>query len=89
MSKFITLTASGLVKTGTGTIQAINITKAGDAAATVIIYDNTSAAGTQVFNAVGAISQSFIQGITGATVSNGIFVAITGTTLPQVQVIYE
>lgn len=90
MAKAAIITASGAVKAGAGTIEAVNIVKAGDATATVIVYDNPSAAsGTILFQATGVISGSFIQGLSGVVAATGIYCAVTGSTVPQVQVIYQ
>lgn len=97
MAKSASLSASGLVKSGTGNIYKINITKPGDATATVNIYDNTTNSGTIVFTATGSAAGSMLansydmssDGTQGTIFVNGCYVAITGTTQPIVNVIYD
>lgn len=97
MAKTAVLTASGLVKTGVGAVYKINLTKTGSADATVDLFDNTTNSGTKIFSAAGSTVGSNmlpgsydLQGDTeGATVQNGIYVAIAGTTAPIVQVVYD
>jgi hypothetical protein len=91
---FTALTAGSVVKGGNGYLQIVNITGAGDAAASVTIYDNPSAAtGNILFAGKGASTGSYIQtaGVStpGVPATIGMFIVIAGTTSPTVQIIYE
>lgn len=70
--------ASALVKTGPGKLHSVNLAAAGDAA-TAIVYDNTSAAGTIIckLSAAANTSESHVLDVSFGT---GLYVALTGTT---------
>jgi hypothetical protein len=97
MAKSASLTASGLVKTGTGNLYKINITKPGDATASVTLYDNTSGSGTIIFQASGSASGAMLansydmssDGTQGTIFVAGCYAVFTGATLPILNVIYD
>ena len=91
---FSTTTAGTSIRSNNGYLQIVNITGAGDAAAVVSIYDNpTAAAGPLLFQAKGTVTGAFVQtaGVSapGVAASAGLFIVITATTSPVVQVIWE
>jgi hypothetical protein len=84
---FANVTADVLVKTGPGSLVAVLLTAAGDTA-TVILYDNTSAAGVKLCTLSAVTLTSAIWTPSAAqVVSLGIFADVSGTT-PQVTVLY-
>lgn len=92
MANTLVLTASGVVKAGSGSLYAVNVTKAGTGASAVTVYDNASTnSGNKLFDGDGLSQQSFqMQGPTrGVNASQGIYVALAGTTAPTVVVVYE
>jgi hypothetical protein len=90
-AKYAYLTASGLVKTGAGELGQINITKAGDATAVVTVYDNTAASGTKIAEFTGAVygGFDFQLGDDGTNFGTGLYVALSGTTVPVVSITYN
>lgn len=75
------LTTSGQVYTGRGTLNAVTVLTDGTNAATVTLYDNTSAAGTVIFKALipgasGSASDAYNLAI---RCQNGIYASISGT----------
>lgn len=58
MAHSITLTANGVVKSGSGTLHVVNVTKA--TAGALQVYDNpTTNSGTLLFDGDGTTSQSY------------------------------
>lgn len=89
MAKSTFITASGIVRpTGGGYIHSVNICKAGSADAVVTVYDNNTASGTKLIEISGAVTGTFILSPNNefVTYANGLYVAISGTTAPTVQV---
>jgi len=80
-------TTAGAALTGSGALVAVNICAGADAA-TVTLYDNTAGSGTVICKlGVGiGLSASFCPA-SPISVTNGIYVALTGTT-PQINVAY-
>jgi hypothetical protein len=63
-----------------GTFCGVEIISDGTNDATVVVYDNaSSASGTEVFKGKVAAANNFGGGFTYSTVSNGIYVDVTGT----------
>jgi hypothetical protein len=92
MAKTVVLTASGVIKAGSGKLFTVNITSPATGAGSVIIYDNPSAAsGTQLFNGNGLTTQSFNMQSPGegVTASTGMYCALAGTTNATVVAVYE
>lgn len=85
--------ASGVIKAGSGQIYHIHVTKVGTGASSVTIYDNPSAAsGTILWQGDGLGSQDFdcTNGSgTGTPATNGLYIALAGTTAPTVVVSYD
>ena len=77
--------ANALILTGPGVIHSVNLAAAADAA-TAIVYDNTSAAGTIVCKLSAELTGS-ASTVLDCAVSTGIYVAVTGTT-PSVTVTF-
>jgi hypothetical protein len=76
------LTADGLLHTGKGILAGVQIITDGVNDATVIIYDNTSAAGNEVFKQVvtgtdDSIPYTLPDG--GVRCDNGIYIDVAGT----------
>lgn len=92
MAKTSIVTASGLIRTGNGILWGINISKVATGAGTVTVYDNTTNSGTILFQGDGLVQESFALNDGnggGIPVSNGIYVALGGTTNATVGVIYD
>lgn len=92
MAKSLPLTASGVVKGGSGLVYGVNVTKVGTGASAWTLYDNPSAAsGTVLAQGDGLTAQSFsLQSPTSGTLANtGLYLALAGTTAPTVVVVYE
>jgi hypothetical protein len=97
MAKSSVFTASGLCKTGTGNIYHVNITKAGSGDSSVIVYDNTTNSGTVIWQGGGSASGNFLansfdltsDGTQGSIFVSGVYVAISGTTTPIVNVVFD
>lgn len=75
------LAASALVKTGPGVVYAVTLTGGSDAAS-VILYDNTTGSGTQVWATVKAAAGATVHvDLPGGVVfGTGCYATITGTT---------
>ena len=69
---------NALVKTGPGTLHSVTVAAAADAA-TVIVYDNTSAAGTVICKLSAPLTGS-AHAVLDANFAVGCYVAVTGTT---------
>ena len=90
MAKTSVVTASGVVKnTGGGVIYAIHVTKPGTGASSITIYDNTAASGTILWQGDGLNSMGYVFGEPGVASTQGIYVAVAGTTAPTVVVSYD
>jgi hypothetical protein len=70
--------ASVLVKTGPGGIHTVTLAAAADAA-TLIVYDNTSAAGTIICKLSAPLTGS-ASAVLDVTFGTGCYAAVTGTT---------
>lgn len=84
-----TKTSDGAVKDSAGTLLGVVIQPDGTNAASVIIYDNASAAsGTKLFQ--GRVTATASQAVFGIEVpaSNGIYVDLTGTGV-EIMVYYK
>jgi len=91
---FSATTAGTVIRPNNGFLQIVNITGAGDGTAVVTIYDNPAAAtGPVLFQAKGTVTGAFVQtaGVSapGVAASTGLFIVISATTSPVVQVIWE
>lgn len=82
----IRLTADGLIHTGPGSIDSVLLT-AGSDAAKIIIYDNTSAAGTVIATLKAVLETSIQWTPRGHVFSKGAYAAITGTS-PEAVIVY-
>ena len=71
-------TASALVKTGPGTLHSVTLAAAADAA-TAIVYDNTSAAGTIICKLSAPLTGT-AHVVLDVAFGVGCYVALTGTT---------
>lgn len=81
MNKFTNITASGLVKTGSGVLHGVIINS--HSSGTLKLWDNTSAAGTVIcntitFSAVATTGERFIP-FYGLAFSTGLYATIGGT----------
>lgn len=89
MKKYSNLTASALLKTGTGTVAGIIINS--HTSGTVKLWDNTSAAGTVIcntitFSAVATTGERFIP-LFDLAFNTGLYVTIGGTA--DITVVYK
>lgn len=85
MSKYKNMSASGLIKTGSGSVTAIIINS--HSSGTLKFWDNTSAATTVIFNTMTlAAGERFID-LYDANFTTGLYLTIDGTA--DVTVIYE
>lgn len=88
-----TLTASGVVSNVSGSVHSVNITKVGTGTSSVTVYDNASAAsGDIIFQGDGLTEMSYPLGNFaggGVIASQGIYVALAGTTNPTVVISFE
>lgn len=75
---YTNIAASALIKTGPGTLHSVTLAAAADAA-TAIVYDNTSAAGTVIVKLSAPLTGS-AHAVIDANFSTGCYVAVTGTT---------
>jgi len=92
MAKPIVMTASGIVKAGSGSLWSINITKTATGASIVRIWDNPSAAsGTKLFEGDGLTEQCFsMQSVgDGSKATQGLYCELAGTTNATVVVVYD
>ena len=71
-------TASGLVKTGPGVLHSVTLAAAADAA-TAIVYDNTSAAGTIICKLSAELTGT-AHAVLDVAFGTGCYIALTGTT---------
>lgn len=74
-------TADGVIRSGRTRLAAVEIITDGSNNATVILYDNTAASGTKVFEggAVGADLSKFIEFPRPVKCDNGLYLDISGT----------
>ena len=77
--------ASVLAITGPGVLHSVMLTAAGDTA-TVIVYDQTSAA-VPVLCKLSAVTLTSAHAVLDVSFSNGLYIAVTGTT-PDVTIAY-
>lgn len=85
MYKHSNLTASGLVKTGSGYVMGIIIHS--NSSGTIKLWDNTSAAGTVLDNTMTlGVDERFIP-LFGKSFSTGLYVTVGGTA--DISVVYE
>ena len=83
-------TALSVIKAGSGILRNVNITKAGSADTVITVYNNASAAsGGVLFVGGGATTGAFaLDQETGAAATQGMTIAISATTPPNVCVYY-
>lgn len=74
--KYKNLSASGLVKTGAGTIRGVMV--ASSTGGTIKLWDNTSAAGTVIVNTTASITAPAFFPIEGSF-TTGLYCTISGT----------
>jgi len=72
------ITATGAVLTGKGILDAIGL-KAGSDTATIVLYDNTEASGTILWELSAVANTSSGLSILNITYKVGIFATLTGT----------
>lgn len=92
MTRTSVLTSSGLVKNGSGQVYSVQITKVATGTGTVDVYDNTTNSGTKIWSGDGLSEGSFDlsdSNGTGAVATQGIYVALGGTTNATVVVVYQ
>ena len=77
--------ADALVETGPGILHSVTLAAAADAA-TVIVYDNTSAAGSIIVKLSAELTGS-AHAVLDVAFSNGLYVDVSGTT-PSVTLTY-
>lgn len=81
MSTLTRLTGTGQAKTGMGSLRSVAL-QGGSANSTVVVYDNTSAAGTVLISlaALANDSATWTSGsATGAYVTKGLHAVLAGT----------
>jgi hypothetical protein len=85
MNNRVNLSASALVKTGYGAVHGIVINS--HSSGTLKLWDNTSAAGTVLFNTMTfAVGERFIP-LYGASFNTGLYATIGGTA--DITIIYN
>ena len=85
MANSVTVTASGLVKTGPGIINAVIISSG--VAVTVKLWDNTAASGPILLDTTAALTPLLTIPLNAGFVT-GLFATITGTT-PSVTLLWS
>lgn len=92
MAKTIVLTASGVVKGGSGTLWGVNVTKVATGTGVVRVWDNaTTNTGGKLFEGDGLTQQSFnLQSAgDGTKASQGMYCELSGTTNATVTIVYD
>lgn len=82
---YANLSASGLVKTGTGNVTGLVINS--QSSGTVKLWDNTAASGSVLFNTMTLVSTDRSIDLFGAKFLTGLYVTIGGTA--DITVIYN
>lgn len=93
MIKSAVVTVSGVVENVSCVLHAVHVTTPGSGSSTFTVYDNaTSAAGKVAIQGDGVTEMSYGMGDYaggGTGMTQGIYVALAGTTKPTVVVTYE